>query len=262
MLFNKFARKLLSTVITSVTFSLGFGGVNAITKEQKEAISSWAKMMKLSEDKVFEMLKFEAKDGKECYLVPIYKSEEVKKFLVDLFSNQEYKGYMEHYYEYGSMISADYAAARYQTSLNNMWCSKQANGYQYFVDGLSRSLNFLVIYDEKLVGKISLGPMRNLGNEDGSQGAVVINTKYSHLGIFSGILKIFKENIKFIMEAYDNDSKNIKRELKKFYTTPGYKFPEELCDTLRKFDWMELKNNEVDIKINNKVKCFMFSLEK
>ena len=58
MLFNKFARKLLSTVITSVTFSLGFGGVNAITEEHKKEISSWAKMMKLNEDKVFEILKF------------------------------------------------------------------------------------------------------------------------------------------------------------------------------------------------------------
>ena len=261
MLFNKFARKLLSTVITSVTFSLGFGGVNAITEEHKKEISSWAKMMKLNEDKVFEILKFNAKDGKECYLVPIYKSEEVKKFLVDLFSNQEHKEYMKHYYEYGNMISANSAAARYQTSLNNMWCSKQANGYQYFVDGLSRSLNFLVIYDEKLAGKISLGPMRNLGNPDGSQAAVVIDEKYGRLKIFSGILKTFEENIKFIMEAYGKDSKNANRKLEKFYTTPGNKWPERLCQTLQNFGWKKLDAKDVKIAVSKNVYCFEFDLK-
>ena len=136
MILNKFARRLLSTVITSASFSLGFGNVNAITEEQKEAISSWAKMMGFDEEKVLERLTFRIRGGREFCLVPVYKFEDLKVFLRTFFIELYHLG-------------------RYPKDVRNLLYTMAGNDAEIYRHAL-RSLSFLIVCDSGIVGRVCI----------------------------------------------------------------------------------------------------------
>ena len=139
MILNKFARRLLSTVITSASFSLGFGNVNAITEEQKEAIFSWAKMMWFDEKNVLERLTFRIRGGREFCLVPVYKFEDLKVFLRTLFNNL---------YSYSNLTK----------DVRVFLCNMARSDISLYNHAL-RSLSFLVACGDAIVGKLCIVDM-------------------------------------------------------------------------------------------------------
>ena len=190
MLFNKFARRLLSTVITSVTFSLGCGGFNAITEEHKKEIFSWAKIMNFNEEEVLKRLKFETSDGKEFYLVPVYKLDKIKEFLREFFK--------ELYYD---------------TS-----CTKQpfwlaANSESYICRYAFRSLNFLLMCDGVLVGKVSLLKGALVEGIRLNKVIALVHKDYRKLGIRDIIMNICNNNTKFIMQGFDYNEMTLNLEM-------------------------------------------------
>lgn len=209
-------------------------------------MQDWLSMMKLDVKKGMEFLKYEPwpidsdiKDSTVCYLVPIYRDDNVKKFIIDLYSNPNYKDYMKDFFGHKGMMTPKEAEAKYENALISMYNSGDSRVYGHeYLDGLSGSFDFLIYYGDELAGHLSIGPMRikspvtstyrlKENSSDISKVSVVIHKKYSRKGIFFG-LRQFSMNgsVGFFKNAYSNNSKNERYNLNMLYAPLSKNQPE------------------------------------
>lgn len=159
---KKIVSKFVLAMLLSSSFSLNG---DAIGKVQEMVMKDWLEHQGLNVEEGMKKLQYAAKDGTPCYLVPIYENDEVEKFIVDLYSNPEYKDYMYNWFGGKGMSTQQKArSSKFDVPYLNMHHSKDSkvNGHEYF-DGLSRSVSFVIFYGDFLAGQLSMGPMRNLG---------------------------------------------------------------------------------------------------
>lgn len=105
-----------------------------------------------------------------CWLIPLIALEEHKLCLIDIFSKSD-KNYMK-YYLNGKLISPRQVEERfYNRGLYNLWEKPNAS-----------SITFIIDYDNKSVGRIGVGPIRNRGGVDCEIG-YAIKQEYSGKGL-------------------------------------------------------------------------------
>lgn len=89
-----------------------------------------------------------------CRLVPLMASEEHKNCLIDIFSNSD-KDYIKYYRDGQLMLPEKVEEIYYKEALCSLWEKPEIS-----------SITFIIDYDNKSVGRIGVGPIKNRNGVD------------------------------------------------------------------------------------------------
>lgn len=170
----------------------------ALSELENQSISLLAKNCGLKEQKLRGILHFKA-SGRSCALVPLCDCNEHKQCFLRLFSYAN-PDYMK-YYLSGQLKSPEYV---------NGWFSRSVRST---VRELPRSITFMIKTEDKVVGRVGIGPLQNRGGVNAEIG-YAIEECYSGKGITK---KAVMATLSFL--AYLRNSNNKCYRFKKLRAT-------------------------------------------
>ncbi len=124
----------------------------------------------------------------DCRLVPLVASEEHKNCLIDIFSNSN-KDYMKYYLDGKLRTPEQVIRVYYERALYNLWGTPKAC-----------SLQFIIEYRNKSVGRIGVGPIRDRGDVDCEIG-YAIEQEFSGRGLTTKCVKAILDLMQYMIYA-------------------------------------------------------------